>query len=196
MPRDSDPKRSVADLHIDDPVELEVTRNSLVGICEEMGVAMLRTSYSTMFNEARDFSCVVFDAQGEMIAQGDFCPAHIGAIVHTVEWAIKEVGPDNMHPGDVILQQRSLPGRVPPARVHDVEALLLRRRGGGLRGQHRAHDGHRRHGAGGLRRHAQHLPGGVAGCRRSRSTRTTSRWKTSSRSSRPTCARPRCRAAT
>jgi len=103
MPRDSDPKRSVADLHIDDPVELEVTRNSLVGICEEMGVAMLRTSYSTMFNEARDFSCVVFDAQGEMIAQGDFCPAHIGAIVHTVEWAIKEVGPDNMHPGDVIL---------------------------------------------------------------------------------------------
>ena len=103
MPEDTPPKRRVADLHIDDPVELEITRNSLVGICEEMGVAMLRTSYSTMFNEARDFSCVVFDAQGEMIAQGDFCPAHIGAIVHTVEWAIKEVGPDNMHPGDVIL---------------------------------------------------------------------------------------------
>ena len=103
MPEDTPPKRNVADLNIDDPVELEITRNSLVGICEEMGVAMLRTSYSTMFNEARDFSCVVFDAQGEMIAQGDFCPAHIGAIVHTVEWAIKEVGPDNMHPGDVIL---------------------------------------------------------------------------------------------
>ena len=103
MPRDSRPKRTVSDLNIDDPVQLEVVRNSLIGICEEMGVAMLRTSYSTMFNEARDFSCVVFDADGEMMAQGDFCPAHIGAIVHTVEWAIKEVGLDNMRPGDVIL---------------------------------------------------------------------------------------------
>ena len=33
-----------------------------------------------------------------MIAQGDFCPAHIGAIVHTVEWAIKEVGPSTCSP--------------------------------------------------------------------------------------------------
>ena len=103
MVHDPSAKRSVADLKIDDPVQLEVTRNYLIGTCEEMGVAMLRTSYSTMFNEARDFSCVVFDADGQMIAQGDFCPAHIGAIVHTVEWAIKEVGPENMHPGDVIL---------------------------------------------------------------------------------------------
>ena len=103
MVHDPSAKRSVADLNIDDPVQLEVTRNYLIGTCEEMGVAMLRTSYSTMFNEARDFSCVVFDAEGNMIAQGDFCPAHIGAIVHTVEWAIKEVGPENMHPGDVIL---------------------------------------------------------------------------------------------
>ena len=92
-----------AGLRIDDPVLLEVVRNYLISSCEEMGVAMLRTSYSTMFNEARDFSCVIFDAQGEMIGQGDFCPAHIGAIVHTVEWAIKEVGPENMAPGDVIL---------------------------------------------------------------------------------------------
>ena len=90
-------------LQIEDPVLLEVVRNYLISTCEEMGVAMLRTSYSTMFNEARDFSCVVFDARGEMIGQGDFCPAHIGAIVHTVEWAIKEVGPANMDPGDVIL---------------------------------------------------------------------------------------------
>ena len=97
------PAQALVGLDIDDPVQLEVVRNSLVSICEEMGVAMMRTSYSTMFNEARDFSCVVFDARGEMIAQGDFCPAHIGAIVHTVEWAIKEVGPEHMQPGDVIL---------------------------------------------------------------------------------------------
>ena len=94
---------AASDLQIDDPIQLEIVRNFLISVCEEMGVAMMRTSYSTMFNEARDFSCVVFDARGEMIAQGDFCPAHIGAIVHTVEWAIKEVGPEHMQPGDVIL---------------------------------------------------------------------------------------------
>ena len=91
------------DLQIDDPVVLEVVRNYLISTCEEMGLAMLRTSYSTMFNEAKDFSCLLFDGSGEMLAMGDFCPAHIGAIVHTVEWAIKEVGPENMNPGDVIL---------------------------------------------------------------------------------------------
>ena len=114
MSRDTPPKRNVADLNIDDPVELEITRNSLVGICEEMGVAMLRTSYSTMFNEARDFSCVVFDAQGEMIAQGDFCPAHIGAIVHTVEWAIKGGRSGQHASGRRDPAQRSLPRRLSP----------------------------------------------------------------------------------
>ena len=95
--------RNIAMPEIPDPILLEVVGNYLISTCEEMGVAMMRTSYSTMFNEARDFSCVIFDARGEMIAQGDFCPAHIGAIVHTVEWTIKEVGAENMNPGDVIL---------------------------------------------------------------------------------------------
>ena len=46
---------------------------------------------------------MVFDHRGEMLAQGDFCPSHIGATVHIVEWALKEVGPENLEPGDVIL---------------------------------------------------------------------------------------------
>lgn len=91
------------DYRSDVPVMLEVVRNYIISTCEEMGLAMLRTSYSTMFNEAKDFSCLIFDSKGEMLGMGDFCPAHIGAIVHTVEWAIKEVGPENMDPGDVIL---------------------------------------------------------------------------------------------
>ena len=45
------PAQALVGLDIDDPVQLEVVRNSLVSICEEMGVAMMRTSYSTMFNE-------------------------------------------------------------------------------------------------------------------------------------------------
>jgi N-methylhydantoinase B len=86
-----------------DPFLLEVMRSHLITTCREMGLAMMRTSYSPIFNEGLDFSCVVFDGSGEMIAQAEFCPAQIGAIVHTVEWCIKEVGPENMEPGDVIL---------------------------------------------------------------------------------------------
>lgn len=85
------------------PILLEVMRNYLITTCREMGIAMMRTSYSPMFNEALDFTCVIFDGKGEMIGQAEFVPAQIGAIVHTVEWAIKEVGPENMEPGDVIL---------------------------------------------------------------------------------------------
>ena len=58
--------------------------------------------------------------------------------------------------------QRPLSRRLPLARVHDAETMLLRGRGGGLRGQHRPHDGYRRHGAGGLRGYAQHFPGRLA----------------------------------
>jgi N-methylhydantoinase B len=86
-----------------DPILLEVMRSHLITSCREMGIAMMRTSYSPIFNEGLDFSCVIFDAAGEMIAQADFCPAQIGAIPHVVEWCIKEVGPENMSPGDVIL---------------------------------------------------------------------------------------------
>lgn len=88
---------------VTDPIMLEVVRSHLITTCREMGIAMMRTSYSPIFNEGLDFSCVVFDGSGEMIAQADFCPAMIGAIVHVVEWAIKEIGPENMNPGDVIL---------------------------------------------------------------------------------------------
>jgi N-methylhydantoinase B/oxoprolinase/acetone carboxylase alpha subunit len=86
-----------------DPVQLAVARSALKTACEEMGRAMMRTAWSPIFNEGRDFSCMVFDRKGEMLAQGDFCPAHIGATVHIVEWAIKEVGPETMEPGDVLL---------------------------------------------------------------------------------------------
>lgn len=86
-----------------DPILLEIVRSALKMACEEMGRSMMRTAWSPIFNEGRDLSCMIFDHRGEMLAQGDFCPSHIGATVHIVEWAIKEVGPQNLEPGDVIL---------------------------------------------------------------------------------------------
>lgn len=85
-----------------DPFLLEIVRNFLITTCKEMGIAMMRTSYSPMFNEALDFSCVVFDGKAEMIAQAPFVPAQIGSTVHVVPTAIAEIGEENLEPGDVI----------------------------------------------------------------------------------------------
>ena len=93
---------AVADLAIDQ-VTLTVIDNYLSTTCREMGVAMMRTAYSPMFNEALDFSCVLFDAKGRMIAQAEFCPSQIGTIKFTIEWMLDELGPDVYKPGDVII---------------------------------------------------------------------------------------------
>ena len=85
-----------------DPFLLEIIRNHLITTCREMGIAMMRTSYSPMFNEALDFTCLVFDGKGEMAAQAPYCPAMIGSTVHLIPAAIAEIGPENLNPGDVV----------------------------------------------------------------------------------------------
>jgi N-methylhydantoinase B len=86
-----------------DPVAMTVLGNYLKNVCHEMGIAMMKTSFSSIFNEGLDFSCVVFDARGRAIATGEFCPAQIGAIVFTVDWTIQELGLEAFEPGDVVV---------------------------------------------------------------------------------------------
>lgn len=86
-----------------DNVSLVIIHNNLVNFTREMGTAMMRTAYSPIFSESRDFSCALFDRNGEMIAQGEYCPAQLGAIPLTVKWTIGELGQDNFKPGDVVI---------------------------------------------------------------------------------------------
>ena len=68
-----------------DVVTLGIIHNHLVNICREMGIAMMKTSYSTMFNEGLDFSCVIFNRKGEMIAQAEFCRL---SLVPSSSWSV------------------------------------------------------------------------------------------------------------
>jgi len=86
-----------------DSVTLTIINNCLVNTCREMGLAMMKTSYSSIFNEGLDFSCVIFDRDGEMIASAEFCPAQVGAILYTMQWTIAEIGVENFEPGDVVM---------------------------------------------------------------------------------------------
>ena len=86
-----------------DQTTLTVINNYLTGTCREMGLAMVRTAYSPMFNEALDFSCVIFNRAGRLIGQAEFCPSQIGTIKGTVECLIDVVGFDAFKPGDILL---------------------------------------------------------------------------------------------
>ena len=82
-----------------DPVTLEILRNRLVGIAEEMGQVLIRGAYSPNIKERQDCSTALFDAAGRMIAQAEHIPVHLGAMPEAVA-AVRDRDPD---PGDAYL---------------------------------------------------------------------------------------------
>ena len=85
-----------------DPITVSVIQHRLIGIVEEMGEAMLRTSYSQILNSSRDFSTAVCAADGPLVAQAEHIPVHIGALPSAVRAVCNAFG-DDIHPGDVFL---------------------------------------------------------------------------------------------
>ena len=86
-----------------DTVTLNIIHNALTNIAAEMALVMLKTSYSTIFNEGLDFTTVLLDRHGDLIAEKNYTPSMMGAIPHTVKWAVEEKGIDHFHPGDVLV---------------------------------------------------------------------------------------------
>ncbi len=103
-----------------DPVTLTVVNNALGNICDEMESAMVRTAYSPIFSESRDFSCCLFDRQLRMVGQAEMNPAIICAGLHTVPLCVKEMD-DPIEPGDVIVHNDPYRGQ-----CHMPEHLLMK----------------------------------------------------------------------
>ena len=74
-----------------------------------MGVTMMTTSYSPIFNESLDFSCVIFDPEGQMLAQAEFCPSQIGTIKFTVDLDARRARRRRVRAGRRHSAQRSVP---------------------------------------------------------------------------------------
>ena len=81
-----------------DAVTLSVLASALAGIADEMGVVLVRSSYSSNIKERRDCSTALFDAAGRMVAQAEHMPVHLGAMPEAVA-AARELEP---RLGDVI----------------------------------------------------------------------------------------------
>ncbi len=82
-----------------DPVLLEVFNNLFMAIAEQMGVTLANTAYSVNIKERLDFSCALFDAQGNLIANAPHMPVHLGSMGESVQTIIaRRAG--TMRPGD------------------------------------------------------------------------------------------------
>jgi N-methylhydantoinase B/oxoprolinase/acetone carboxylase alpha subunit len=81
-------------------IDFEVFKNIYLAIAEEMGVTLCRTGFSPNIKERLDYSCAVYDAEGETIAQGDHMPVHLGAMPLSVRAAIDSVP---MQRGDIVV---------------------------------------------------------------------------------------------
>ncbi|HEY3182414.1 MAG TPA: hydantoinase B/oxoprolinase family protein [Gaiellaceae bacterium] len=86
-----------------DTVGLHVLHNALANIAAEMALVMMKTSYSTIFNEGLDFSTVLLDREGNLIAEKNYTPSMMGAITHTVRWTLEEFGEEFFEAGDVVV---------------------------------------------------------------------------------------------
>ncbi len=86
-----------------DPATLEVLRHRFFAIAEEMGAALVRTAYATNIKDRRDCSCAVFTPQGDVIAQAEHIPIHLGVLPWGVKGALERVVLDSLRPGDVVM---------------------------------------------------------------------------------------------
>ena len=76
-----------------DPIKLEIFKHMFAAIPEEMGAVLQKSSYSPNIKERRDFSCALFDAEGNMIAQAAHIPVHLGAMPLTVHLGLLPTAP-------------------------------------------------------------------------------------------------------
>jgi len=103
-----------------DAITFEVIRNALVAATDEMVLALRKSAYSTNIKTRADFSCAFFDAELRAVAQGFTQPVHLGSMVEQTPRAIRDYGPDNLGPGDVIITNDPFPSGV---HLNDVSLI-------------------------------------------------------------------------
>ena len=82
-----------------DPIMLEVFNNLFMSIAEQMGATLANTAYSVNIKERFDFSCALFDAKGDLVANAPHVPVHLGSMSESVR-IIARLNEGKMSPGD------------------------------------------------------------------------------------------------
>ena len=85
-----------------DPVLLEVFNNLFMNIAEQMGLQLQNTAHSVNIKERLDFSCALFDAAGNLIANAPHMPVHLGSMGESIKTVVRD-NAASMRPGDVFV---------------------------------------------------------------------------------------------
>jgi len=83
-----------------DPVKIEIYKHRFRALAEEMGLTLCRSAYSSNIKERKDFSCALFDAQGELVSQAEHLPVHLGSMPLSVQSALQAF---RLAPGDSVI---------------------------------------------------------------------------------------------
>lgn len=86
-----------------DPVTVEIVGNLILSIAEEMGVAIIKSAYSTNIKERRDISTAIFDPDGNMVAQAEHVPMHLGSLLGIVKEIYKKYPRQEIKSGDMYM---------------------------------------------------------------------------------------------
>jgi len=89
--------------HTVDPVTVEIIRNGLLAVTEEMKTNLTRTAYNLIIYEALDFTVGLFTPEGDTVSIGLGLPMFIRGMSETVKAKIRHFGLENIHPGDILV---------------------------------------------------------------------------------------------
>jgi N-methylhydantoinase B len=85
------------------PVLIEIVRNGVIAVTEEMKTNLMRTAYNMIIYEALDFTVGLFTAAGETVSISLGLPTFIRGMAETIRATLKHFGPDGIEPGDILL---------------------------------------------------------------------------------------------
>lgn len=86
-----------------DQITLSILVNNLYWVTEEMNQYLCHAAFSTNIKVRRDCSCAIYSVNGEMVAQGEFIPVHLGVMSQTLKEILKEYPLDTFEEGDIII---------------------------------------------------------------------------------------------
>ncbi len=103
------------------PITVEVIRNSLESAVAETGATISMLAHSMLFAECKDFSIGILTADAELLALAQYIPAHQGGMKTSCDAILRVVGKENLHPGDVIMNNDPYLGG-----LHSQDLLLMK----------------------------------------------------------------------
>lgn len=105
-----------------DPITLEIMRNRIQSIADEMTAALVRAAYSTNIKDRMDCSCAILTLKGEVVAQTELgTPFHLGVMPSAVETILNYYSTEEINDGDVIIS--NIPYPIGPGHLSDIAIL-------------------------------------------------------------------------